>query len=92
MRSDLLDLNDLKPNMVLQGVVRNVADFGAFVDLGMHQDGLVHISELSDSFVRDPLTVVRVGQLVQVRVLSIDSARKRIALSMKGLKQDGPVS
>jgi uncharacterized protein len=92
LRSDLLDLNDLKPNMVLQGVVRNVADFGAFVDLGMHQDGLVHISELSDSFVRDPLTVVRVGQLVQVRVLSIDSARKRIALSMKGLKQDGPVS
>ncbi len=80
----ILDLKDLKPGMVVRGVVRNVADFGAFVDLGLHQDGLVHISELSDTFVRDPLTVVRIGQSVQVRILSIDLDRKRIALSMKG--------
>ena len=81
----ILDLKDLKPGMVVRGVVRNVADFGAFVDLGLHQDGLVHVSELSDRFVRDPLTVVRIGQAVQVRVLSVDLERKRIALSMKGL-------
>jgi uncharacterized protein len=71
--------------MVIRGVVRNVADFGAFVDLGLHQDGLVHVSELSDRFVKDPLTVVRIGQAVTVRVLSVDLSRKRIALSMKGL-------
>lgn len=87
LRSDLMELSDLRPDMVLQGVVRNVADFGAFVDLGMHQDGLVHISELADHFIKDPLTVVRVGQVVQVRVLSIDAVKKRISLSMKGLRQ-----
>jgi len=82
---EILDLKDLKPGMVIRGVVRNVADFGAFVDLGLHQDGLVHVSELSDRFVKDPLTVVRIGQAVTVRVLSVDLDRKRIALSMKGI-------
>jgi protein Tex len=89
LRSDVLDLKDLKPGMVLRGVVRNVADFGAFVDIGVHQDGLVHISELSDSFVKDPNTVVKVGQAVNVKVLQADPARKRVSLSMKGLQQPG---
>ncbi|MDD2374324.1 MAG: Tex family protein [Eubacteriales bacterium] len=92
LRSDLLDIKDLRPDMVLQGVVRNVADFGAFVDLGMHNDGLVHISELADHFVKNPQTIVHVGQAVQVRVLSVDIVKKRISLSMKGLKQGGSVS
>ena len=87
MRSDVLDLKDLRPDMVLQGVVRNVADFGAFVDIGVHQDGLVHVSELSDHYVRNPMSVVTVGQAVMVRVLQVDPVRKRISLSMKGLAQ-----
>ncbi len=76
-------LTDLKPGMSLEGVVTNVTAFGAFVDIGVHQDGLVHISELSDTFVKDPHTVVRAGQVVRVRVKEVDVARKRIALSMK---------
>ncbi|MDP1556153.1 MAG: Tex family protein, partial [Hyphomonas sp.] len=76
-------LTDLKPGMSLEGVVTNVTAFGAFVDIGVHQDGLVHISELSDTFVKDPHTVVRAGQVVRVRVKEVDAARKRIALSMK---------
>lgn len=76
-------LTDLKPGMSLEGVVTNVTAFGAFVDIGVHQDGLVHISELSDTFVKDPHAVVRAGQVVRVRVKEVDSARKRIALSMK---------
>jgi uncharacterized protein len=83
--SDVLGLEDLKPGMVLTGTVRNVSDFGAFVDIGVHQDGLVHISELSDRFVRRPMEVVAVGDIVKVRVLSVDTARKRISLSMKGI-------
>jgi uncharacterized protein len=70
---------------VLQGTVRNVVDFGAFVDIGVKQDGLVHVSELSDHYVRDPLSVVSVGQVVQVRVLSIDADRGRVQLSMRGI-------
>jgi uncharacterized protein len=81
----ILDLKDLKPGMIVRGVVRNVADFGAFIDLGLHQDGLVHVSELADHFVKDPQAVVRIGQAVTVRVLLVDSGRKRISLSMKGL-------
>jgi len=81
--ADVMEISDLKPGLVLTGVVRNVADFGAFVDIGVHQDGLVHISELSDSFVRHPLDVVQPGMAVTVRVLSVDTARKRISLSMK---------
>lgn len=81
--TDVLDIADLKPGMVLTGTVRNVADFGAFVDIGVHQDGLVHISELSDRFVKNPMEVVSVGDIVKVRVLSVDVQRKRISLSMK---------
>ncbi|MBQ3235741.1 MAG: RNA-binding transcriptional accessory protein [Clostridia bacterium] len=87
LRSDILSLSDLKEGMIISGVVRNVTDFGAFVDIGVHQDGLVHISELSDNFVRDPQTVVKVGQPVQVRVKGVDLKKNRISLSMKGLKK-----
>ena len=86
-RKDVLSLEDLKEGMILMGTVRNVIDFGVFVDIGVHQDGLVHISQLSDSFVKHPLDVVSVGQTVQVKVLSVDIEKKRIALSMKGLDQ-----
>ena len=85
--SDVLDLKDLKPGMELIGVVRNVADFGAFVDIGVHQDGLVHISEMSDTFIKNPMALVSAGQAVKVRVLQIDTLRKRISLTMKGLDQ-----
>ena len=78
-----MEMKDLKPGMVLSGTVRNVVDFGAFVDIGVHQDGLVHISELSDRFVRNPMEVVSVGDIVKVRVLDVDLKRKRISLSMK---------
>ncbi|MCK5191248.1 MAG: S1 RNA-binding domain-containing protein, partial [Methylococcales bacterium] len=74
---------DLNPGMALEGVVTNVANFGAFVDIGVHQDGLVHISHLADVFVKDPRDVVKAGQMVKVKVLEVDIARKRIALSMK---------
>jgi uncharacterized protein len=83
--TDVLSIEDLKPGMVLTGTVRNVADFGAFVDIGVHQDGLVHISELSDKYVRNPMDVVSVGDIVKVKVLSVDVARKRISLSMKDI-------
>ena len=86
LRSDLLDLNDLKPDMILTGTVRNVTDFGAFVDIGVHQDGLVHVSQLSDRFVKHPNEVVSIGDPVTVRVLSVDTQKKRISLSMKGIK------
>ena len=77
------DMNDLREGQVLPGIVTNVAAFGAFVDVGVHQDGLVHISELSDNYVKDPMTVVKAGQKVKVTVVGIDLERKRIALSMK---------
>ena len=83
LRSDVMDLNDLKPGMQLQGTVRNVTDFGAFVDIGVHQDGLVHIIQLANKFVKNPADVVKVHQHVTVTVLSVDLARKRIGLSMK---------
>lgn len=81
-RKDVTEIKDLKPGMVLQGVVTNVANFGAFVDIGVHQEGLVHISELSTQFIQDPHQVVKAGQLVRVKVLSVDLPRKRIALTM----------
>ena len=87
LRSDVLTLEDLKPEMEVQGTVRNIVDFGAFVDIGVHQDGLVHISQLADRFVKHPLDVVKVGDIVRVRVLSVDPERKKIALSMKGVEQ-----
>ncbi len=84
LRDDIMDLSDLKPDMILTGTVRNVIDFGAFVDIAVHQDGLVHISEMSNKFVKHPSEVVSVGDIIQVRVLSVDEKRKRIGLSMKG--------
>jgi uncharacterized protein len=76
-------LNDLKPGMVLEGVVTNVAAFGAFVDIGVHQDGLVHVSAMSKSFVKDPRSVVKPGDIVRVKVLEVDKPRKRISLSLR---------
>ena len=83
LRDDILSLEDLKPDMELTGTVRNVIDFGAFVDIGVHQDGLVHISQLCDRFVKHPSEVVKVGDIVKVRVLSVDVPKKRISLTMK---------
>jgi len=84
LRTDIMDIKDLKPNMVLTGTVRNVVDFGVFVDIGVHQDGLVHISQLSDKYVKHPMDVVQVGDIVRVKVLDVDVERKRISLTMKG--------
>jgi uncharacterized protein len=77
------EIKDLRPDMILEGVITNVAAFGAFVDIGVHQDGLVHISALSNTFVKDPHTVVKAGQVVKVKVLEVDEKRKRIALTMR---------
>lgn len=87
LRSDVMEMDDLKPGMELNGTVRNVADFGAFVDIGVHQDGLVHISELSSSYVRHPSDAVKPGDIVKVWVLGVDVRKKRISLSMKGPRQ-----
>ncbi len=89
LRSDVIHMEDLKEGMVFRGVVRNVVDFGAFVDIGVHQDGLVHISQLSDSFVKHPSDVVKVGDVVDVKVMAVDLAKKRISLTMKGIEKDG---
>ena len=86
LRTDVLDLKDLKEGMILKGTVRNVIDFGAFVDIGVHQDGLVHISEITDRFIKHPLEAVSVGDIVDVRVLGVDMKKKRISLSMRGIK------
>ena len=83
LRSDVLDMEDLKPGMILKGTVRNVIDFGVFVDIGVHQDGLVHISQITDRFIKHPLEAVSVGDIVDVQVLSVDVAKKRISLTMK---------
>lgn len=85
LRGDVLDMKDLTEGMILKGTVRNVIDFGAFVDIGVHQDGLVHISEMSDHYIKHPLDVVSVGDIVQVKVLSVDLKKNRIQLSMKGI-------
>ena len=87
-KKGVMDLKDLAEGMVLTGAVRNVADFGAFVDIGVHQDGLVHVSELSNKFVKNPMDYVKSGDVVEVRVLSVDHKRKRISLTMKGLNGD----
>lgn len=83
LRTDVLDMKDLKPGMVLKGTVRNITDFGAFVDIGVHQDGLVHISEMSEKFIRHPLDAVSIGDILDVKVLDVNMAKRRIALSMK---------
>ncbi len=85
LRSDVLEMKDLTPGMVLKGTVRNVIDFGAFVDIGVHQDGLVHISQICDRFIRHPLEALSVGDVVEVKVLSVDLDKKRIALTMKNI-------
>ncbi len=85
LRTDVLEMKDLKPGMVLKGTVRNVIDFGAFVDIGVHQDGLVHISQMTDRYIKHPLEAVSVGDVVDVKVLSVDLQKKRIALTMKEL-------
>ena len=83
LRSDVLDMKDLKPGMILKGTVRNVIDFGVFVDIGVHQDGLVHISQITDRYIKHPLEAVSVGDIVDVQVLTVDVAKKRIGLTMK---------
>lgn len=86
LRSDILEMKDLKPGMVLKGTVRNVIDFGAFVDIGVHQDGLVHISQMTDRYIRHPMDAVSVGDVVDVKILAVDLEKKRISLTMKGVK------
>lgn len=83
LRTDVLEMKDLQPGMILKGTVRNVIDFGAFVDIGVHQDGLVHISQISERFIKHPMEAVNVGDIVEVKVISVDAAKKRIALTMK---------
>ena len=87
LRTDVLDIKDLKEGMILKGTVRNVIDFGAFVDIGVHQDGLVHISQMSEKFIKHPLEAVSVGDVVEVRVLGVDEKKNRISLSMKGVNK-----
>jgi uncharacterized protein len=86
-RSDVLKMEDLQVGMVLSGTVRNVIDFGAFVDIGVKQDGLVHISQMSDQFVKNPMSIVSVGDLVEVKIIDIDLNRGKVSLSMKGLNK-----
>ena len=83
LRTDVLEMKDLTEGMILKGTVRNVIDFGVFVDIGVHQDGLVHISEMSEKFIRHPLDAVSIGDIVDVKVLDVNMAKRRIALSMK---------
>ena len=83
----MLELKDLKPGMVLSGTVRNVIDFGAFVDIGVHQDGLVHVSEIADRFIKHPSELLSVGDVVRVRVLGVDEKKNRISLSIKQAKE-----
>lgn len=86
LRSDVLDIDDLKEGMILKGTIRNVVDFGAFVDIGIKNDGLVHISQMSDKFIKHPDEIVKVSDIVDVRIISIDKDRKKVGLSMKGVK------
>ena len=86
LRNDVLKFEDLKEDMVLNGTVRNVTDFGAFVDIGVKHDGLVHISELSNRFIKNPSEVVSVGDIVKVKVIGIDNDRQKVSLSMKDVK------
>ena len=88
LRSDILSMEDLKPGMILNGTVRNVIDFGAFVDIGVHQDGLVHISEISKSYIKHPSEALKVGQKVKVKVIGVDLEKKRISLSIKQVEEE----
>jgi len=86
LRTDVMDMNDLKEGMIMEGTVRNVIDFGAFIDIGVHQDGLVHISEICDRFIKHPSEVLKVGDVVKTVVLGVDVGKKRISLSIKKVK------
>ena len=88
LKTGVIDLKDLSPGMILMGTVRNVSDFGAFVDIGVHQDGLVHKSQMADRFVKHPLDIVKTGDIINVRILEVDTKRKRISLSMKEIEQN----
>ncbi len=83
LHSEVLEIEDLEIGMKLQGTVRNIVDFGAFVDIGVHQDGLVHLSQMADKFVKHPLDVVKVGDIVDVTILDVNAKTKKISLSMK---------
>ncbi|MBR5517665.1 MAG: RNA-binding transcriptional accessory protein [Clostridia bacterium] len=85
LRTDVMDMNDLKPGMIMDGTVRNVIDFGAFVDIGVHQDGLVHISQISTKYIKHPMEAVSIGDVVKVKILDVDVAKKRISLTMKDI-------
>ena len=89
LRTDVLEMKDLKEGMILKGTVRNVIDFGAFVDIGFHQYGLVHISQMTDRYIKHPLEAVSVGDIVEVKVLGVDMKKKRISLTMKGIHERG---
>jgi uncharacterized protein len=88
LKTGVIDLKDLSEGMILMGTVRNVSDFGAFVDIGVHQDGLVHKSQMANRFVKHPLDVVKVGDIVKVKILEVDSKRNRISLSMKDIPKE----
>ncbi len=88
LRTDVMSINDLKPGMVLTGTVRNVIDFGAFVDISVHQDGLVHISQICDRYIKHPSEELSVGQVVKVKVLSVDLEKNRISLTMKNIEEE----
>ncbi len=83
LRTDVMDMKDLKPGMELKGTVRNVIDFGAFIDIGVHQDGLVHVSQITNRYIKHPSDVLKVGQIVTVWVLDVNIEKKRISLTMK---------
>ena len=87
LRSDVMDIKDLKEGMVLKGTVRNVIDFGAFIDIGVHQDGLVHVSQISNKFIKHPSELLKVGDVVEVMILSVDLKKQQIKLTMKGIKK-----
>ena len=87
LRSDVLEMKDLTEGLVLKGTVRNVVDFGAFIDIGVHEDGLLHISEMSDRFIRHPRELYAVGDVVEVRVKGVDLARKRMSLTRKNMPE-----
>ena len=86
LRSDVLTIEDLQPNMILKGTVRNVIDFGVFVDIGVHQDGLVHISQICDGYIKHPLDAVKLGDIITVKVMDVDLERHRISLTMRGIE------
>ena len=85
LRTDVLGIDDLKEGMVLKGTVRNVIDFGAFIDIGVHQDGLVHVSQICSKFIKHPSEMLKVGDIVNVKILSVDKAKMRISLTMKDI-------